>query len=224
MRYKISLLIIGAAGVVLLWCTSSSQRPERGEPEVLAVAPEEMHRAEDQAAPGRAPVAVTDPASRPELPVTRVDFDRRPWNPREELDTHYRRRAKVFEGFDRFLEDTGMSDERAQELLMILYDYQENLIAIEREIDRDLRRGDKWELEWRLHATTPLRIEAGMEAYDRVRAMLSPDERRAWKRRMDDRRTQIWATLLIQAVTYERVILPVAPGASSPGQADKRGP
>lgn len=100
------------------------------------------------------------------MSAQRVDFDRRPWDPDRELDSVYERRASVIEAFDRFCEEAGISDDRAQQILMILYDYQENKRLINEDILADSPYRSNLELERRMSRLQYL-VQAGDSAGDR---------------------------------------------------------
>lgn len=183
MRYKALMVTASAAGA-LLWCTSTSDRAEQGDPagSQHSIAPPAPEDPASIPAAGTARLPASAATSKPSLADERLDFDRRPWNPNEELDTVYERRAIVFKAFDRFVEETGISDRKAQQLMMILYDYQENMRLIHESIMEGSEHLNKWQFEMRLRAASVVRYTTGLEIRDRVEEVLSPEEMRAWRR------------------------------------------
>lgn len=105
-------------------------------------------------------------------------------------------RAWFREAFERFRRETDMPDERAQAVLGVLYDYQEN-----RRLDDELswqsfRTRPPWEHDAWLDDTMPWRRDISMEAQTRLRALLSSSEYDAWVETMGSR---AWVTLRFHA-------------------------
>jgi hypothetical protein len=215
MKYKILIPVAMAAGVYWLWCTSSPNeqdtisRPkpapaERARPEAVETAP--VHtRVERPHLP--------EPArqSDPNIPALRVDFDRRPWDPSKELDTVYERRAKVAEAFDRFREETGISDERAQALLMLMYDFQETVKILNEELHGRFPYRDEWEFEYLLRKKSADWSTVMFDTRQQLDAMLSPEELKVWWRTLEE--TMIWLHL-----SNGGVVLSPVETSQSPGQ------
>ena len=170
-----------AAALWLLWPSSSERAaPPRDEP----AAKREADRGASVPTYAR-PTQTRVERPRLHVPSTedapRVAVDCRPWDPERETRGAHERRTRVADAFDRFVEETGMSEERAQELLRLLYGYQERFRAIEAEYEgikpfRDERQRDlyrrKLGSDWRLLA---------IETEQQLRGMLSDDEMRAWR-------------------------------------------
>jgi hypothetical protein len=91
------------------------------------------------------------------------------------------RTSDVTDAFDRFRDETGISDERAQELLWLLYDYQEAFRAIDAEYEsgKPFRDDEERDLYLRRHGSEwrMLAIDTGRK----LRDLLEADELRAWR-------------------------------------------
>lgn len=122
--------------------------------------------------------------------VDRVEFDRRPWDPAKESREIHDLRAEVVEAFDRFVEETGMSEERARAVMMLLYDYQETVKTISKPVFGGMPYRDKWRFEFLLRKTGHDRRLVTYEALEAIEEMLTPDEFKAWKRNLAD--IQVW--------------------------------
>lgn len=105
-------------------------------------------------------------------------------------------RAWFRDSFERFRRETGMSDERAQAILAVLYDYQENR-RLDDELSRQsFRTRPPWEHEAWFDDTLPWGRDISMEAQTRLRALLSSSEHDAWVEIMGSR---AWVTLRFHA-------------------------
>jgi hypothetical protein len=214
MRYKILIPVAMAAGAYWLWCTASPKEPNsvsRQNP-----VPAESARPE---AGDTAPVftrferpRLPEPAeqSGPSAPALRVDFDRRPWDPTKELDTVYERRAKAAEAFDRFREETGISDARAQALLMLMYDFQETVKILNEELHGRSPYRDEWEFEYLLRKKSADWRTVMFDTDQQLEAMLSPEELKVWWRTLEE--TMIWLNLSNGGVVLSPVETSQGPG------------
>lgn len=197
------LAVPGLAALGLLvwwrWSPDHARSPERETPTATRAEPE----VPEQPAPTMTPGQDRPALDRPSLPPQRLDLDRRPWVPKKELRERYEWRAKVFEAFDRFVAETGISDEKAQKLLLIMYDYQENNILLHQQIEPLILRGlvRKQELETWLDDSEVLRTQIRDETRARARSVLTPEEYRAWDRMMI--RSNGWLIL-----SDERIVVP----------------
>lgn len=198
MNYKILVVAALAAAASWLVCTSSSDEPERRprahdsaeqlEPEPVGARPAPVYTHAERP---RLPAPATEGS--PSEPVERVDFDRRPWDPTQELDTVYERRAGLFEGFDRFREETGISQEKADAIMMLLYDYQETIKVLRKELDDAAPYRDKWEFEYLRRKESHAELLVSFDAIDAMDEMLSPEEMRSWTRNLED--INVWGRL-----------------------------
>lgn len=198
MTRKLILLAAMAAGASLLWCTRAPDhgKPESGESAAVLLDDADHEAGKPESAGTRPPpTPVSARPSRPGLAVERVDFDRRPWDPDNELEEVYLERVHLAEAFDRFVAEAGISDRRARQILMILYDYQENKRFISEELHRGSPYRNNLEFERRLAEATELRYITGVDNRERLDAMLSPEETRVWRRVV--RPTNIWLMLTI---------------------------
>ena len=205
MRWKVSLALVAvAAALWLLWPSSPRERaePPREEPAVQREA-EPADRAVMAPIHARVerPRLFVPESEREDAP--RLEIDVGPWRPERETRGAHERRLRLADAFDRFCDETGMSDERAQELLLLLYDYQETTRAIDAEFERRKPFRDKWQYEYFKRKNGAdwilVRHEAGLQ----LRDMLSDDEMRAWDRTMEE--AAVWIML------SEPMIQPVDP-------------
>ena len=200
MTWKVTLALAAiAAALWLLWPSSPSERDE----------PAVQHEAEPAGRDAARAATVPSHArvERPRLHVPeseeapRVAIDRRPWDPERETRGAHERRTRIADAFDRFRDETNMSDERAQELLRLLYDYQETFRILNAEFEGHKPfRGD-WDFEYWVRKLGADWYLVRYEADEQLRAMLSDDEMRAWRRTMQ--KAHVWHVL------RDPVILPV---------------
>jgi hypothetical protein len=214
MKYKILIPVAMAAGAYWLWCTASPKEPssvsrqnplpaESARPEAVDTAPvyTRMERPRLPEAAGQ---------SGPSVPVLRVDFDRRPWDPTKELDTVYQRRVEAAEAFDRFREETGIFDTRAQALLMLMYDFQETVKILNEELHGHFPYRDEWEFEYLLRKKSADWRTVMFDTRQQLDAMLSPEELKVWWRTVEE--TSIWVKLSSGAVVLSPVDASQSPG------------
>jgi hypothetical protein len=195
MKYKILGLVAVAAGAYWFWCISSSNEQD-------AISRQKQAPAESARPEAAEAVSVYTHVERPHLPwparqsgpaVERVDFDRRPWDPTKELKETYEVRAETFEAFDRFREETGMSDERAQALLMLMYDFQETVKILNEELHGRFPYRDEWEFEYLLRKKSADWRTVMFDTRQQLDAMLSPEELKVWWDSVEQ--TSIWLKL-----------------------------
>lgn len=117
--------------------------------------------------------------AQPRVATHQVAFDRADKRA-DELDSAYERRMRLSDTFERFRRESGIPDHRAQELLRILYDLQENF-RIYRQQAEVARALPRWELDRFLYETSQWRWDMQEEANRRLRALLTPAEHRAWR-------------------------------------------
>lgn len=108
-------------------------------------------------------------------------LDRRP-RQRLEVPVYYEWRLRLNAMFDELRRRSGISEEKAHEVLLVLYDYQENRAIYNRELYRLLGENNdgaaatNFSVESAQHNADLLR-----EANMRIAELLSPDEMRAWR-------------------------------------------
>lgn len=198
------LVFLGAvaASVCWLWLTLAPDEPRapvsrEQAPMTEGARPEGAEtRAEAKPAyPGarRPRPPAPESAGDPSAPVERVDFERRPWDPEKELKEIYETRARLFEMFDRFVEETGMSDERAQALLMLMYDFQETVRILDEEMASQRPYRHRWHFEFLLRKKSADWRTVMFDTDQQLDAMLSPEERKKWWRTLE--RAGIWLEL-----------------------------
>jgi hypothetical protein len=126
------------------------------------------------------------------VPVQPVQLDRRPFDPARESDSQYERRLRLITAFDRFREESGISDEKAQAVLALLYDFQGNARHLRKQyLDRTFR--DEWEADYKSRENAHTLTLMEMDAEDTLKEMLTPEELRAWRRTME--RAIVWGML-----------------------------
>jgi hypothetical protein len=194
MKIAISVLAVALLAVILLWIARPDNRQD--ERKALISQPESDSPTSDSRTEG--PLRSGDtPRERPRLPplstagsqdkpAERVQIDRRTFDPAKESDSQYERRAKLIVAFDRFRDESGISDEKAQALLALLYDWQEAARHVRKQhLDSE---SDYKERE-ALH--TLMLIE--LDAFDALEEILTPEEMRPWRRHMES--VSVWSLL-----------------------------
>lgn len=151
------------------------------------------------AASPRPDVVVSEPvhpvlAARPNIEAARPDFDRSPRHPHE-LESVYERRMRVAEAFDRFRAETGISDQKAQALLQLMHDYQENFKVFHREWEQAYRAGDRAHESF-LYQAEGWRDAILTEKSERLLALLTGDEWRVWVHTVEQ--ANPWVTMRFQ--------------------------
>lgn len=194
-RRLIAWFVVCAAIIATVWWASndapeSTAKAVREEPEA---APAPTRGGTSQ---GSGPAAST-PHLRLDGPV---EIDRQPRRP-DEIPRRYEWRKGVIDAFDELRRRTGISDEKAQAVLLVLYDYQENKSIMRGMFDEASRQG---EVAWtNLDADTiELRADILQEARDRLDALLTEEELRVWWRKMEP--ANVWFHL-----SFDRYIRPL---------------
>jgi Rad3-related DNA helicase len=124
MRYVwiVVCVVLAVAGIVLWWLSVETRRVNPQSPDVTATRQEPA-----------AHMPITTAKLPTALPDALSDHERFPLAPKPRLETQgsegtelaRENRLRFVEAFERFRLDSGISDETAQKLLSILYDYQE---------------------------------------------------------------------------------------------------
>jgi hypothetical protein len=187
---KIAISVLAVALVVtalLLWNRSNDGQdtgqqtvPTQSEPESPMLDrpnPGEHSRERPQLPPQSTPERKAEQS----VPA---QIDRRPFDPARESDGQYERRVRLITAFDRFRDESGISEEKAQAVLTLLYDYQETARHVRKQhLDRTYR--DKWEADYKSRENSHTLTLIEMDAEDVLEEMLTPEEMRAWRRTME---------------------------------------
>lgn len=191
MKITISVLAVALlAAVLLFWTRSHVSQDTR--PETVPTSP-----VLDAANPGghsperpQLPTLQT-PERKVEQPVRKVEqpvhveIDRQPRDPSKESEGQYERRSSFIAAFDRFREESGISDEKAQAVLALLYDYQETARNVRKQhLDRIPYR-DEWEFEYMSRDTAHTGMLIRLDARDALEEIFTPEEMRPWRRHLE---------------------------------------
>jgi hypothetical protein len=189
LQVKIAISVLAVAlAVLLLWRRSNDGHDTRQE--TVPTQSEPASPVLERVNPGghsRERPQLPKPEPKVEQPV-RVEIDRRPWDPAKESDIHYERRSKLAAAFDRFREDSGISDEKAQAVLALLCDHQETARHVRKQdLDRILYNPyrDEWEFEYKGRETSHTLTLVELDALDALEEILTPEEMRPWRRHME---------------------------------------
>jgi hypothetical protein len=196
MKIAISVLAVALLIVaLLLWNrsddgqgTGQERLPKQSQPESPVLdrpSPGERSRERPQFPPPSTPERKAEQS----VPV---QIDRRPFAPARESDSQYERRLRLITAFDRFREESGISEEKAQAVLALLYDYQETARDVRKQhLDRTYR--DEWEEEYKSRETAHTGSLIRLDARDALEEILTPEEMRAWRRTMEP--ATVWGLL-----------------------------
>jgi hypothetical protein len=187
MKFKIFMVAVLIVAGFWIWRSVSPDRqdaPRHDEPiKQSESTPPETERVYTHVERPRLPARAMN--SDTSKPVARVEFARRPWDPETESKEQYEVRAGLIEGFERFREETGISQERADAILMLLYDYQETIKAIRKQLYDARPYRDKWEFEYLLRKGSHAELLVSYDALDTMAEMLTPEEMRSWNRNLE---------------------------------------
>lgn len=148
--------------------------------------------------PAASAAARPTPEIRPGIEVRRLAFEHSPRRAGE-LDSAYQRRARVEDAFERFREETGIPDEKAQALLLLLYDYQQNMGEFHRAWDEASRQG-YYIYQTFLYQAEGWRQSIHAEVSEGLRGLLTRDERRAWVHTVEP--SNVWLTLRFEPLIH----------------------
>jgi hypothetical protein len=189
MKIAISVLAVVAlvAVVLLLWINSNDDQtrpatvPTQNESESPVLDTPGEHARERPKLPG---LRIPEREAEQSVPVQRVQIDRRPFDPAREFDSQYERRLRLITAFDRFREESGLSDEKAQAVLALLYDVQGNTRHVRKQhLDR-IPYPDEWEQDYKSRETSHSLRLIELDAEDALEEILTPEEMRPWRRHM----------------------------------------
>jgi hypothetical protein len=198
-KIAISVLALALVAAALLFWNSSDDGQDAGHVTVPAQSepespmldrpnPVEHSRERPQLPPPSTPERKAEQS----VPVQPVQIDRRPFDPARESDSQYERRIRLITAFDRFREESGISEEKARAVLALLYDYQETARNVRKQhLDRTYR--DEWEEDYKSRETAHTGTLIRLDAREALEEMLTPEELRAWGRIME--RAIVWGML-----------------------------
>ena len=182
MRNKVLLAILVMAAVWLFWrwlapdhkeAPRSTETVEEAEPAPDKTEPVYIHR-ERPALPA---LAVQHDQGKP---VERMEFNRSPGDPRKESRESYDLRIALIDAFERFREESGVSDEKAQALLMLMNDFRETEKILSDELWSHAPFRSDGQFEYWLRRKSAAWRWLMWETSEALEDMLTPKELRIW--------------------------------------------